>query len=156
MEGNMGVPSIVLADDQPEVLDRARQLLEPKFNLLASVENGQQAIWAVSTLDPDLLVLDISMPVLNGIRTASHLKKTGCRTKVIFLTIHQDPDFLAAAFSVGALGYVLKYYLATDLLPAIREVLQGHIFISPAMCTTWDFSAEPTFQARLVKSNNKQ
>ena len=90
-------------------------------------------IEAVARLDPDLLVLDISMPILSGIEAAYRLKGSGSRAKVIFLTVHGDPDYFEAAFCVGDLGYVLKPRLVVDLIPAIREVLKGHIFVSPSV-----------------------
>jgi DNA-binding NarL/FixJ family response regulator len=124
---------ILLADDEPAMIRAVTQLLDGKFEIVAAVDNGQSLIEDASRLDPDLLVLDISMPVMNGIEAARHLKKLGSRAKVIFLTVHEDRDFIEAAFSAGALGYVLKPCLATDLLPAIREALQGHTFVSSAI-----------------------
>ena len=126
----MEYPRILLADDEPEMIRAVAQLLDGKFEIVATVDNGQSLIEDASRLDPDLLVLDISMPVMNGIEAARHLKKLGSRAKVIFLTVHGDRDFIEAAFSAGALGYVLKPRLATDLLPAIREALQGRTFVS--------------------------
>ena len=127
----MGLPRILLADDHPEMLKKVAQLLEGDFEVVAAVENGERLIEAAINLDPDLIVLDISMPVLNGIEAACRLKESASRAKVIFLTMHEDPGFVTAAFSAGALAYVLKARLVTDLIPAIREVLQGHVFASP-------------------------
>jgi DNA-binding NarL/FixJ family response regulator len=129
----IGNPRILLADDQSEIFKTVTELLDGEFDIVATVQDGERAIAAVARLDPDLLVLDISMPVLNGIEAASRLKESACRAKVIFLTVHDDPDYVAAAFSAGALGYVLKPRLAVDLLPAVREVLQGHTFVSPPL-----------------------
>jgi PAS domain S-box-containing protein len=92
-------------------------------------KKGQRAIEAASTLNPDLLVLDISMPILNGIQVASR-RDLGCGAKLMFLTFHEDPDYIEAALSVGALGYVFKSRVATDPVPAMRSVLQGHRFMS--------------------------
>jgi DNA-binding NarL/FixJ family response regulator len=122
---------ILLADDQEEVLKGVARLLEDEFDVIAAVPNGERAIEAAVRLAPNLLVLDISMPVLNGLETAFYLKKSDAKAKVIFLTVNQDPDIIEAAFSVGALGYVLKQRLATDLIPAIRQVLDDGIFVSP-------------------------
>jgi DNA-binding NarL/FixJ family response regulator len=127
----MGLPRIVLADDHPEMLEKVAQLLEGDFEVVAAVENGERLIEAALNLDPDLIVLDISMPVLNGIEAACRLKESASRAKVIFLTVHEDPEFVAAAVSAGAVGYVLKPRVVTDLIPAIREALQGHLFASP-------------------------
>lgn len=122
---------ILVADDNPEVRGRIAELLRSDFNVLGSVENGQQAIESAVSLSPDVLVLDISMPVLDGLQAASRLRDLGCRARVIFLTVHADNDYVEAAFSTGALGYVLKSRLTTDLIPAIKQALQGHKFISP-------------------------
>ena len=85
---------------------------------------------AVLALDPDVLVSDISMPLLDGLQAARRIQKTNSRVKIIFLTIHEDRDFIAAAFSAGAMGYVTKRHLSTDLVFAIEEALRGHTFVS--------------------------
>ena len=126
----MDSPRIVVADDLPEIRDKVAQLLRDDFDVVGSAQNGEEAIEAAAALDADLLILDISMPGLNGIQVAARLREWGCRAKVIFLTIHEDQDYLEAAFSVGAQGYVFKSRLATDLIPAAREVLQGQRFSS--------------------------
>ena len=115
------------------MLEQVVQLLEGESEIVGAVENGKQLIDAALNLDPDLIVLDISMPVLNGIEAACHLKKSGSRAKMIFLTMHQDEAFVTAAVSAGALGYVLKPRLSMDLIPAIRKVLQGRMFASPPL-----------------------
>jgi DNA-binding NarL/FixJ family response regulator len=127
---------ILLADDQPEMLAAVTRLLEDEFDIVAAIVNGEEAIEAVASLDPDLLVLDISMPALNGLEAASRLKSSALRTKIIFLTVHEDIDFVEAAFLAGALGYVLKGRFTTDLIPAIREVLQGRVFCFPLSLKT--------------------
>jgi len=124
---------ILLADDQQEMLETPSQLFDGEFDIVATAQDGQGAIEAVARLDPDLLVLDITMPVLSGIGAAARLKKSGCRAKVIFLTVHDDPDYVEAAFAVGGLGYVLKPRLTVDLLPAMRAVMHGHTFVSPPL-----------------------
>ena len=129
----MSVPSILLADDQEEMRRTVAQLLEGEFHIVGMAENGQRVLQMAPSLEPDLLVLDICMPLLSGIEAAIRLKEAGSLARVIFLTVHDDADFLEAARSVGALGYVLKPYLAQDLLPAIRRALQGSTFVSPSM-----------------------
>ena len=130
-KGEMDLVRILLADDHHEILRRVANLLEDKFVILATVETGRRLNEAALNLDPDLIVLDISMPVISGIETARHLKESASRAKIIFLTVHEDAAFMTAAVSAGALGYVLKHRLFTDLIPAIHEVLQGHVFASP-------------------------
>jgi DNA-binding NarL/FixJ family response regulator len=100
---------------------------------VGAVENGNQAVSAVLTLDPDVLVTDISMPFLDGLQAATKIQKVNRRTKIIFLTIHEDPDFIAAAFKAGASGYVTKARLSLDLILAIHEVLKGHTFVSKSI-----------------------
>ena len=92
--------------------------------------NGVQAVSAVLALNPDIFVTDISMPLLNGLQAARSIQKTNSQVKIIFLTIHEDRDFIAAAFSAGATGYVTKRRLSTDLVFAIQEALKGHTFVS--------------------------
>jgi DNA-binding NarL/FixJ family response regulator len=82
-------------------------------------------------LQPDVIITDISMPILNGIEAAKQLKESGSPAKVVFLTVHSDPDFVRACLNAGASGYLVKLRMATDLLPAIREALAGRIFLSP-------------------------
>jgi DNA-binding NarL/FixJ family response regulator len=108
-------------------------VLQGEFQIVAIAENGVQVIELALSSHPDVMVLDIFMPVANGIETAVRAKAIGCRSKVLFLTVDEDPDFAEAAMSVGALGYVLKPRLATDLIPAIRSVLEGRVYISRSM-----------------------
>jgi DNA-binding NarL/FixJ family response regulator len=121
----------LLADDNPEIRQRVAELLRADFHVVGSAEDGQQAIESALKLNPDVVVLDISMPVLNGIQAASRLRDLGCSARVVFLTVHADNDYVETAFSVGALGYVLKSRLTTDLITAIEQALQGRKFISP-------------------------
>lgn len=121
---------VLLADDAPEMLDTVARLLCDDFVIVGSARNGEEALEAAASLAPDLVLLDISMPRLNGIQVASRLQTSGCRAKVIFLTAHEDRDYIEAAFSVGALGYVLKSRAATDLVPAAKEALREHRFTS--------------------------
>jgi len=128
----MGFSRILLADDAPEILAAVTELLQHDFDIVGSAPNGAQAIEAVATLSPDLVVLDISMPVLNGLQVALRLREMGCTAKIIFLTVHQDQDYVEAAFSAGAKGYVFKSRMNTDLRTAINTVHVGKIFIPEA------------------------
>ena len=121
---------VVLADDHQALIARVRRVLAEDYEVVGVVENGSQAVEAVLTLEPDVLVIDISMPVLDGLQAAKQLQKANCRARIIFLTIHEDRDFVAAALSAGALGYVTKVRLSTDLIPAILEAMQGNTFVS--------------------------
>jgi DNA-binding NarL/FixJ family response regulator len=124
---------IFLADDQKDVLRVVASILDDEFQIVGLAEEGRGVLELVPNLSPDVLVLDILMPVVNGVEAALQLKATGSRTKVIFLTVNQDPDFMQAAMSTGAQAYVLKQHMATDLLPSLWYVLAGHTFVSPCM-----------------------
>jgi DNA-binding NarL/FixJ family response regulator len=110
-----------------------RQTLGEEFEVLGTVGDGEQAVDAVLRLNPDALVIEISMPVLNAFQGARQLQTANCRTKIIFLSIYDGPDFLDAAFSAGASGYVTKARLSTDLIPAIHEAMSGQIFVSGSL-----------------------
>lgn len=127
----MGCPRVFLADDLQGMRERVKELLKKDFDIVGCAQNGQEAIQAVTVLNPDLVVLDISMPVLNGLQVAFRLRESGCRSKVVFLTVHEDQDYVEAAFSVGASGYVVKSRIATDLIPALQSALRGQTFTSP-------------------------
>ena len=126
----MGCPRIVVADDNPEMRQRVAKLLQSNFDVVSSVADGKQAIESALTLSPDVLITDISMPVLNGLQVASRLRVLGSTAKVIFLTVHEDSDYMEAAFAIGAVGYILKPRITTDLIPAILQALQGNRFTS--------------------------
>lgn len=129
----MGKIRVLLADDHAAILERVRSVLGEEFEIVGTANNGRDALGEVRRLDPDVLVLDISMPGLNGLQTASELKSAHNRTKVVFLTVHEDPDFVAAAFSAGASAYVVKSDVTTDLVPAIRDAMEGRKYISQAI-----------------------
>ncbi|HKT33497.1 MAG TPA: response regulator transcription factor [Nitrospira sp.] len=122
---------VLLADDSPSMLQAARRILEPEFHIVGTVDNGQAVLQATESLQPDVLILDISMGVMNGFEAARLLTRLGSRAKIVFLTVHKDQEFVEEAFSVGALAYVIKPRLGTDLLVAVREALIGHTFVSP-------------------------
>ena len=121
---------ILLADDHPHFPELVESLLEPTFEVVGKVGDGRVLLAAAQSLKPDIIVMDISMPVLNGIDAAEELQKSGCNSKLIFLTVHSDPDFVRACFALGAFGYIVKSRVALDLVPAIHEALAGHLFLS--------------------------
>jgi DNA-binding NarL/FixJ family response regulator len=122
---------ILLADDHPGFTEMAERFLEPEFEVVGKVTDGQSLFDAAMRLAPDLVVTDISMPVLNGIEAAHKLKEAGCKSRIIFLTVHRGADFVRRCIATGALGFVVKSRLATELVAAVREALAGHIFVSP-------------------------
>ena len=121
---------ILLADDHPRFSDMVENILGPGFEIIGKVDDGRALLDAAMKLTPDLILTDISMPVLNGIDAVDELRKQGCPSKVIFLTVHSDPDFVRSCVAVGAFGYIVKPRVALDLLPGIRRVLAGHLFVS--------------------------
>jgi len=122
-----------LADDHKEIRDKVRRYLEAEFNVLDAVGDGRALLDADARLKPDVCLLDISMPLLNGIEAAIKLKENGSKAKVIFLTVHEDMDFAQAALNTGASGYVIKRQMASDLRRAVKEALAGRIFISSSV-----------------------
>jgi DNA-binding NarL/FixJ family response regulator len=127
--------SVLLADDHPNFPKLVENLLKPEFEVVGIVCDGESLVEASLKLNPDIIVTDISMPVLSGFGAADRLRESGSTAKVIFLTVHSDPDFVRAGLATGALGYVVKPRVAADLSKAIREVLGGHVFISPDIST---------------------
>jgi len=128
--------SVLLADDSPSMLQEARRILEPEFQIVGTVDDGEAVLEATRTLKPDVLILDISMGVMSGLEAARLLTRIGSKAKIVFLTVHDDQEFVEEAFSAGAVGYVVKPRLGTDLLVAIREALIGHTFVSPDLVTS--------------------
>jgi CheY-like chemotaxis protein len=125
--------TVLLADDHEEFLAAVVRLLEPHFEVVRTFSNGQALLEEAFQLKPELIVLDISMPVLNGLETAKRLKRLGSHAEIVFLTVHADLDYVHAAFKAGALGYVLKSELASELLFCLREALDGRPFVSPTI-----------------------
>lgn len=125
------VVRILLADDSPSMLQEARRILEPEFQIVGTVDDGQAVLEATESLKPDVLILDISMGVMDGLEAARLLTRSDSKAKIVFLTVHKDQDFVEEAFSAGAVGYVIKPRLGTDLPVAVREALMGHTFVSP-------------------------
>jgi DNA-binding NarL/FixJ family response regulator len=125
--------TVLLADDHEEFLAAVVRHLEPHFEVVRAVGNGQTLLEEAVRLQPDLIVLDISMPGLSGLEVARRLRALRSSARIVFLTVHADSDFVHAAFAVGALGYVLKSELASELLACLRHALDGHPFVSPAI-----------------------
>lgn len=122
---------VLLADDNVQVLEHVRDFLSANCcEVVGAVTDGQAAVGAAAQLLPDVVVLDLSMPVLNGIEAAKHMLEARPSTRVVFLTVEKDRDTCSAALETGACGYVLKPQLATDLIPAIELAKDGHRFVS--------------------------
>lgn len=122
---------VLLADDNRQVLEYVRQFLSANgCEVIGTVTDGQSAVDAAARLVPDVLVLDISMPILNGIYAARRILEVNPSTKIVFLTVSKDPDTCRAALETSACGYVLKPRLAIDLIPAIEHAKDGRRFVS--------------------------
>ncbi|MBP1636291.1 MAG: degU 1 [Acidobacteria bacterium] len=121
---------LLVADDNARLFDQLVLVLHGEFDVLARAATGLEAVDAAILHTPDVIVLDISMPVMSGLRAAQQLRARGCRSPVVFLTVHEDEEYLRAAQEAGGLGYVLKSRMASDLVPALRAALQGLPFVS--------------------------
>ena len=122
---------VLLVDDHEEFLAVEARLLEPEFEVVTAVRDGRRALEEAARINPDLIILDITMSRIDGIETARHLRASGSRAKIVFLTVHADPDYVREGLAAGATGYVVKSRLASDLVPALREALAGRSFVSP-------------------------
>jgi DNA-binding NarL/FixJ family response regulator len=124
-------PRVLLADDHRLLREAFAQLLEPGCEVVGAVADGRALLAAAPKLRPDIVVLDIAMPLLNGLDAARQLRRSMPGVKVIFLTVSEDPDLAAEAFQVGASGYLLKNSAASELLQAIKEVAEGRSYVTP-------------------------
>jgi DNA-binding NarL/FixJ family response regulator len=127
---------VLIADDHKMFTQGLQRLLEGDFELVGAVADGQALIDAAERLRPDIIVADISMPIMNGLDSVRRLKEKGTSAKVIFLTMHADPLLLAEAFACGASGYVLKQSAGEELILAIEQVLDGRKYVTPLLRET--------------------
>jgi DNA-binding NarL/FixJ family response regulator len=122
---------IILADDHAIILDGLRRILEPQFEIVATATDGRTLVAQIERLKPDAAVVDISMPLLNGLEALRQCKSAHFRTRFVFLTASPDVALATQAFRLGASGYVLKHAAAEELLVAMREALAGRTYITP-------------------------
>jgi DNA-binding NarL/FixJ family response regulator len=127
----MSRPRVLLADDHFVVAEGLRSLLAPHFDVVGIVSDGRELLPAARALDPDVVVLDISMPSLNGIEAARQMRAANSRAKLVFLTMHREVAYAERALEAGAAGFVLKHSAASELVTAIREALKGGKYITP-------------------------
>ena len=121
---------VLIADDHAVVAESLRSLLEKSYDVVGVVRDGRELLTEALNTKPDVIVLDIGMPLLNGLDAAERLKQSLPGTKLVFLTMQDDPDLAAAALNLGSVGYVLKSAAAGDLLVAISHVLQGKSYMT--------------------------
>ena len=131
----MSRPKILLADDHKMFAQGLQSFLEDEFELVGIVADGQALVEAAHELDPDVIIVDISMPVLNGFEAVRQLKKENMPARIIFLTMHADASLVAEAFRCGGSGYVLKQSAGEELITAIGQVLAGHEYVTPLVTT---------------------
>jgi DNA-binding NarL/FixJ family response regulator len=125
---------VVLADDHTLVRQGLRALLEREgFEIAGEASDGQQAVRMIASVDPDVAILDVSMPVLNGLGAAHELRKCSPRTKIVMLTRHDEDQYVTESIRAGVKGYVLKNQVVTDLVEAVREVCRGKVYLSPGV-----------------------
>ncbi len=124
-------PRVLLADDHRFLRETFAQILEPNCEVVGAVADGRALLAAAKELHPEVVVLDIAMPLLNGLDAARQLKRLMPEVKVIFLTVSEDPDLAAEAFRAGASGFLLKNSAASELFQSIQEVLQGRSYVTP-------------------------
>ncbi len=125
--------TVLLADDHKIVLEGLKGLLAEDFEVVGTVEDGRALLEQVQKLCPDVIVVDVAMPLLNGIDAVKQIKKSGLDTKVVFLTMHHDAMYAKEAFEAGAFGFVLKHSAPSELTKAIEEALKGNTYISPSI-----------------------
>ena len=124
-------PRVLLVDDNQKTLARAKSVLSARCAVVGTVSNGQAALEAAASLNPDVIVLDMSMPGMSGLEVAQTLRAAGSTTQIVFLTVHDEEELILAARNAGALGYVVKPRMVSDLELAVREACAGRPFQSP-------------------------
>jgi DNA-binding NarL/FixJ family response regulator len=124
---------LIMADDHTLVLAGFRKLLETECEIVRVAEDGRTLVCAAEELHPDVILLDISMPLLNGIDAARQIRKTSPESKLIFVTMHSNPEYVREALSAGGSGYLLKRSAASELVPAIHAVFEGSTYITPIL-----------------------
>jgi DNA-binding NarL/FixJ family response regulator len=129
----MKVLRVLLADDHAIVLEGLRHILEPEFEIVGEVADGRALVSVALVFRPDIIITAISLPLLNGIEAAREIRKINRKVRIIFLTMHADPSYAVAALDAGGSAYILKSAAVTEILVAIREVLNGRVYVSPSI-----------------------
>ena len=127
----MNKTSVLLAEDHTIVAEGLKSILEGEFDLIGIVPDGRSLVETAKQLKPDVIVMDISMPLLNGLDAVRQIKREGLPAKIIFLTMHTDIPLATEAFRAGASGYLLKQSASQELITAIHEVVKGHAYVTP-------------------------
>ncbi|HKO98699.1 MAG TPA: response regulator transcription factor [Pyrinomonadaceae bacterium] len=141
---------IILADDHNILVDAFKAFLQPHFDVVATFSNGQRLVEDAPALAPDVIVLDVGMPIMNGLIAGQRLKQRLPRVKLIYLTMNLDPDVAAEAFRLGASGYLVKTSAASELVHAINEALLARSYVTPVMTKDMDGSFVKNFKQRKI------
>jgi DNA-binding NarL/FixJ family response regulator len=144
----MKLPRVILADDHKLILDALKNLIEPEFEVVGMFSDGLNLVEEAPDLTPNVIVLDVGMPVMNGLNAGQQLKRLMPTVKLIYLTMNQDPDIAAEAFRLGASAFLLKTSAAAELLHAIRTVVRGGIYVTPLMTKDMVGSVVQNFKRR--------
>src|SRR5579863_10326379 len=149
---------ILLADDHSLVAAGLCKLLEEEFDLVGSVGDGRALVTAAKREHPDVILLDISMPLLNGVEAARQLRVAVPTAKLIFVTVHSDTPYVIEAFRAGASGYVLKRSAASELLTAVHKVLDNNVYLTPLIrsAAVEDFFKAPSEQGPLLSKRQRE
>jgi DNA-binding NarL/FixJ family response regulator len=147
-------PRILIADDHTLVADLCRQLLETEFEVVGTVNNGRALVRAATELKPDVIVVDVAMPILNGLDAGQQVKETCPAVKLVFLTMNSDIELAAEAFRRGASGYLLKTCAASEMVTAVHEVLRGRSYMSKTLRRE-DVNYLRRTEAKLVEENER-
>jgi len=123
-------PRVVIADDHPQLVNQVAAFVRPEFDVVATAHNGMAALDCIRRLDPDLVLVDLYMPGMNGLEVVRALKASGGRASVVVLSGYNDHELAKAAIAAGAMAFVTKSRLVDDLLPAMRGAVQGSVFVS--------------------------
>ncbi len=134
----MGRIQVFLADDHEAMRERIAKILGTECDIVGTATDGRETVEGVTKLKPDVLVLDITMHDMNGLEVARRLKETGVGLPIVFLTVHEDPEFAKEAIEIGALGYVIKPRMASDLMVAVKEAHAGRSFVSTSVLSAMD------------------
>ena len=142
-------PRVLIADDHSIVAEGLRSILDKTCEVVGMVQNGRDLVNEALKLTPDVIVLDINMPLLNGLDAAKQVRAQLPQTKLVFLTMRDDPNLAAAALELGPVGYVLKHSASSELLTAVSEVLQGRSFVTSKLRT--EISLERASRSKQLK-----
>ena len=144
-------PRVILADDHILMLDALKNLVEPEFEVVGTFADGQSLVEAATQLNPNVVVLDIGMPTMNGLNAGQRLKQLLPAVKLVYVTMNHDPDIAGEAFRLGASAFLLKNSAATELLQAMRQVVRGGYYVTPLMTKGMEGSFVQNFKQRKSK-----